>query len=128
MERCRIDERLAKGESWEKVAGFCASHCQSDALGLMPWQSAPLWFANHLETVLSEPYGDASGRREAGEILQRLLRNGLSKFEPIHCRQLPKRSRRGRSRQRSDQSSTQGKLIGGRNHGLTLRHRTLRRR
>ena len=82
VERCRIDERLAKGESWEKVAGFCASHCQSDALGLMPWQSAPLWFANHLETVLSEPYGDASGRREAGEILQRLLRNGLSKFEP----------------------------------------------
>ncbi|MGY4293092.1 hypothetical protein ACVWXN_001187 [Bradyrhizobium sp. i1.4.4] len=81
VERRRIDERLAKGESWDKVAGFCAAHCQSEALDLMPWQSAPLWFANHLDSVLREPFGDPSGRREAGEVLQRLLRNGFSKFE-----------------------------------------------
>ncbi|MGY4357494.1 hypothetical protein ACVW0J_003987 [Bradyrhizobium sp. i1.7.7] len=67
VERRRIDERLAKGESWDKVAGFCAAHCQSEALDLMPWQSAPLWFANHLDSVLREPFGDPSGRREAGE-------------------------------------------------------------
>ena len=48
----------------------------------MPWQSAPLWYGNHLETILREPYGDSSGRREAGEILKKLFALGLSKFEP----------------------------------------------
>lgn len=78
----RIDERLARGENWQKVAGFCASHCQSEALDLAPWQMPPMWFANELDTALREPFGDASGRREAGEVLARLLRNGCSKFEP----------------------------------------------
>ena len=81
-QRHRIDERLAEGENWERVAGRCAVNCQHDALDLMPWQSAPLFYANHLDSVLREPFGDPSGRREAGEVLQRLLRNGLSKFEP----------------------------------------------
>jgi hypothetical protein len=80
--RRRIDERLAEGENWERVAGRCAVWCQHDSLDLQPWQSAPLFYANHLDTVLREPFGDPSGRREAGEVLQRLLRNGLSKFEP----------------------------------------------
>jgi hypothetical protein len=31
--------------------------------------------------LLREPFGDPSGRREAGEVLARLLRNGCSKFE-----------------------------------------------
>jgi hypothetical protein len=58
-------------------------HCQCDALDLLPRQSAPLYCANHLDTVLREPFGEPSGRREAGEILERLLRNGLSKFEAV---------------------------------------------
>jgi hypothetical protein len=31
---------------------------------------------------LREPFTDARGSREAGEVLQRLLKLGLSKFEP----------------------------------------------
>ena len=81
-QRRRIDERLATGRSWEDVARSCAHDCQTDALGLMPWQLTPIYYANHLDAVLREPFGDPSGRREAGEVLQRLLRLGLSKFEP----------------------------------------------
>jgi hypothetical protein len=82
VQRRRIAEKLAAGEDWERVAGFCASACQHDALALMPWQSSPLWFGNHLDEVLREPFGDSSGRREAGEVLKKLLALGLSKFEP----------------------------------------------
>ena len=49
-----IGERLAAGDDWEDVAGSCAVHCQHDALNLMPWQSAPLYYLAHLDSVLCE--------------------------------------------------------------------------
>jgi hypothetical protein len=55
---------------------------QHRSLDLMPWQMSPLWYANYLDKVLHEPFGDPSGRREAGEVLKRLFALGLSKFEP----------------------------------------------
>jgi hypothetical protein len=45
----------------------------------MPWQSPP--FRASLRD-LSQPFGDASGRRESAELLRRLLRANLSPFEP----------------------------------------------
>jgi hypothetical protein len=38
--------------------------------------------ANPESRVLREPFGDPSGRREAGEIIKKLLALGLSKYEP----------------------------------------------
>jgi hypothetical protein len=81
-ERRRIDEKLANGEDWDDVAGRCACWCQHDALALMPWQLPPIYYAAHLDSVLREPFGDPSGRREAGEVLKKLLALGLSRFEP----------------------------------------------
>lgn len=85
---CRLESpgRAAQLDSmlidrpWERVAQFASYSCQIDALGLMPWQQPPCKI--HLDSAIHEPFGDPSGRREAGEVLQRLLRNGLSKFEP----------------------------------------------
>jgi hypothetical protein len=59
-------------------------HCQHIALGLQPWQLPPIspTIANHLDAVLREPYGDPSGRREAGEVIKKLSALGLSKYEP----------------------------------------------
>jgi hypothetical protein len=81
-QRKRIDDRLASGKDWERVAGSCAIHYQHTALDLMPWQLAPLHYANHLDNVLREHFGDPSGRREAGEVLKKLLALGLSRLEP----------------------------------------------
>jgi hypothetical protein len=80
--RRRLDDELAKGKDWRRVAGDCACWCQHDALTLMPWQLPPIYYAAHLDSVLREPFGDPSGRREAGEVLKKLLALGLSRFEP----------------------------------------------
>lgn len=65
---------------WERVARFAAYSVQIDSLGLMPWQKPPC--KTNLDSALREPFGEAHGRREAGEMLQRLLNAGLSRFEP----------------------------------------------
>jgi hypothetical protein len=76
--RKQIDDMLAD-EPWESVAVFAATCVQHRSLGLMPWQLPP--FRANLAD-LSQPPGDASGRRESAELLQRLLRANLSPFEP----------------------------------------------
>jgi hypothetical protein len=76
--RRQIDSMLAD-ESWQSVAVFAATCAQSRSLNLMPWQLPP--FRASLAD-LDQPPGDASGRRESAELLQRLLRANLSSFEP----------------------------------------------
>ena len=51
---------------WWYAAHFCASICQSQALGLTPWQSPPC---------------DAEGE-DAARLLKRMLNYGISKYEP----------------------------------------------
>jgi hypothetical protein len=66
-----IDERLAAGDAWENVARSAACHLQTAALDLMPWQLGPLYYADDLDAVLREPFGDPSGKREAGEVIKK---------------------------------------------------------
>ncbi|KRR14539.1 hypothetical protein [Bradyrhizobium valentinum] len=82
VERKRIDRWLGERD-WASVAQSRAVICQEKNLHLAPWQLPPTsnTIANHLETVLLEPYG-SSGRRESGEILRKMLQLGLSRFEP----------------------------------------------
>jgi hypothetical protein len=83
VQRRRIDEWLAAGEAWESVAKSCAVLCQDANLRLMPWQLPPAsrTIADHLDDALREP-GGPSGRREAAELLKKLLELGLSRYEP----------------------------------------------
>ena len=74
----QIDAKLAD-EPWEDVARFAASCAQSRSLGLMPWQGVP--FRADLRH-LDRPFDDPRGERQAAELLQRLLKLGLSRFEP----------------------------------------------
>lgn len=80
----QIDSMLygKEPQPWERVGEFAARCVQGRSLDLMPWQRPPMFYANQIDSALREPFGDPSGRREAGEVLQRLLRNGLSKYEP----------------------------------------------
>jgi hypothetical protein len=89
--RKQIDSMLAD-EPWESVAVFAASCAQSKSLGLMPWQLPP--FRASLAD-LDQPPGDPSGRRESAELLQRLLRAGLSPFEPDPLRAIEQAEAKG---------------------------------
>jgi len=75
----RIDDRLAAGEDWTDIGKSCAYHRQIVVLDLMPWQSPPCYADLG---ALREPFGDPRAARESAELLQRLLRLGLSRFEP----------------------------------------------
>jgi hypothetical protein len=78
--RQQVDDFLAS-RPWDDVGRFCASCAQSRSLRLDPWETLPIWVGD-IDAALREPYGDARGTREAGEILRRLLDAGLSKYEP----------------------------------------------
>lgn len=76
--RRQVDLMLAD-QPWEEVATFCAFSAQIEALGLLPWQSPPIYACLG---DLDQPYDDTRAARESAELLRRLLDNGLSKFEP----------------------------------------------
>jgi hypothetical protein len=78
----QIEEKLRE-EPWEDVGRFAAYSCQDKHLQLQPWMVPPCWLRTDrdVEAALSMPH-DHSGRREAGELVQRLLAAGLSRYEP----------------------------------------------
>jgi hypothetical protein len=84
----QIEQKL-RDEPWEDVGQFAAYSCQDDNLQLEPWQVPPCWLRDDddVQAALSMPH-DHSGRREAGELVQRLLAAGLSRFEPNPIRAL----------------------------------------
>jgi hypothetical protein len=60
---------LLQDSSWLDAATYAAFHCQFWSLGLQPWQDTPC-------------YADPTDDPAAWQLQQRLLRLGLSKFEP----------------------------------------------
>jgi hypothetical protein len=79
--RCQqIDAMLAEGRDWLTVGRFAAYSAQIDSLGLMPWQDPPCVI--NLAHALEQPFGDQRGEREAGELLARMQRLGISKYHP----------------------------------------------
>jgi hypothetical protein len=86
----QIDHMLRDGD-WECVAVFACSCAQSQSLGLQPWQGPP--FRANLRD-LDKPFDDPRGERQAAELLQRLLRAGLSRFEPNPEQALERAERR----------------------------------
>jgi hypothetical protein len=74
----QIDAKL-QDESWESVACFAAVCSQTRLLALDPWQTPPLRASLN---DLTKPRDDSRGERRAAELLEKLLRAGLSRFEP----------------------------------------------
>ena len=77
LQRARIDDPLAMGEDWNTVARSCSYRLQLEALQLAPWQTPPTYAD---PDALHAPH--SNGEREAAELLARLMRAGLSKYEP----------------------------------------------
>jgi hypothetical protein len=79
-DREQIDSML-QDRDWATVGRYAAFSCQVDHLHPQPWQRTPCHVGD-LEEALREPLGQRSGRREAAELLQKMLLLGLSRFEP----------------------------------------------
>src|SRR5262249_26095265 len=80
QERDRFDREVAE-RGWQWAAETAAYHCQDSALKLRPWQPPPCWIRD-VEGDLAAGDDGISGRHAAALLTQRLLRAGLSRFEP----------------------------------------------
>ena len=77
--RARQIANKLKTESWREVAEFAASVAQHKSLKTKPWEVGPI----SVDEYDPMPVGDDVHRRgRAIKLLQRLLRAGLSRFEP----------------------------------------------
>src|SRR5262245_23900006 len=76
-----IDRFLAE-DGFEEAGEHAAYSCQCKSLGLKPWQCPPLWIdPSEIKSELAAP-PDIYGRHRAAELLQKMLRLGISRFHP----------------------------------------------
>jgi len=75
--RAQIDAKLEDGEPWESIAAFAAYCCQMRSLGLKPWQAPPC----QCDGIIS-PENSYGGCVEEVSLLQRMLKAGISRYEP----------------------------------------------
>jgi hypothetical protein len=81
----KIDGRkLKRGDDWEDVATSAAYSCQIDSLKLKPWQDLPM-FASDDKPRDEHP---SAGRVAAWALRRRLIKAGLSVYEPNPIRAL----------------------------------------
>jgi hypothetical protein len=71
---------MLSSRPFERVGRFAAFSCQVDALKLTPWETAPLQIRD-IDAGLNAP-DDTRRIGDAARLLQRLLRAGLSRYEP----------------------------------------------
>jgi hypothetical protein len=72
---------MLEDRPWIDVATFAAYSCQGAALHLKPWQSPPAWIDN-LSLTLAAGDDGIGGDFAAAKLLSRMLRSGLSRYEP----------------------------------------------
>jgi len=89
--REQVDAML-RDNSLEEVGRFCASHCQSQNLGLLPWQTPPLWYLSAAVAVPFEAHGC-----EATELLKNCSMRGSAGTSRIRCRRSMRLSGQTRS-------------------------------
>jgi hypothetical protein len=82
-QRQQIDDMIRE-RGWERAARFAAYCCQDRALRLKPWMTPPCWLRSDaaVKAAQAAPSPDLGGRRAAGQLVERLLAVGLSRYEP----------------------------------------------
>ena len=65
-----------------EVARFCAYHRQREMLRLKPWEAAPCWIRDIDKALRIPPSMDTCRRRDAAQLLRRMLDLGISQFHP----------------------------------------------
>ena len=77
----QIDGFVAMGRHKDEIATFCAYCCQVESLQLKPWQVAPCEIPDD-DDDLRIPVPDFQHYRIARDLKRKLIRAGLSKWEP----------------------------------------------
>lgn len=69
---------------WHYAASFCASHQQSKNLSLKPWEVGPCSIdLDEVDKIISEgPTRNPRNEFAAAKLLQKMLANGVSPFDP----------------------------------------------
>jgi len=81
-DRLQIEDMLAK-DGWQKAADQAVCHCQMTSLRLRPWQQPPCWIhPRDIGSIIARGDDGVIGDYGAAKLLQKMLRNGLSRFEP----------------------------------------------
>jgi hypothetical protein len=96
-------------EGWLGAAESAVFFLQTRALALKPWQPLLYWFrsASDIEAGLRQPHG-VNGERAAAELVQRLLKCGLSRYEP-DPRNALRRAERARRNARVERGTAEKK-------------------
>jgi hypothetical protein len=76
--RAQIDDKL-RSEPWLEVAQFAAHRCQEIALHLAPWEC---WPPAAVAVDVDEPGFAHRGISQSAALLKRMLKAGLSRYEP----------------------------------------------
>jgi len=88
-------DRMLKEEGWFRTADFCVYSCQMDLVRPRLWQPTPADIdPADIETIIARgDDGVGSGRYAAAKLLRRMLRAGLSRYEPDPLRALEAKRR-----------------------------------
>jgi hypothetical protein len=80
---------LLKTESWFSVADHCACGLQRRSLKIKMWQSPPAEIdPGAIETIIARGDDNLGGDYAAAKLLRRMLKAGLSRYEPDPIRAL----------------------------------------
>ena len=93
-------DHLMKHEGWFTVADFCCYCCQSELIRPRLWQPIPADIdPADIETILARGDDGLGGEYAAARVLRRMLRAGLSRYEPEPLKALAEAKRRAPAQQ-----------------------------
>jgi hypothetical protein len=85
-QQCNQIDAMLIDEGFWRAARFASYCCQDTKLELKCWETSVCWLRdrdpNALLRSLKGKRSDQNGHRRAARLLRRLLKNGLSRFEP----------------------------------------------
>ena len=93
-------DHLMKHEGWFTAADFCCYCCQSELIRPRLWQPTPADIdPADIETILARGDDAPNGNYAAAKLLKRMLRAGLSRYEPEPLKALAEAKRRAPAQQ-----------------------------
>ena len=93
-------DHLMKHEGWFTAADFCCYCCQSELIRPRLWQPIPADIdPADIETILARGDDGLGGEYAAARVLKRMLRAGLSRYEPEPLKALAEAKRRAPAQQ-----------------------------